>query len=121
MLHYLKPRPMPIAFSSMRVVCGALRMFAFSNLGPSDALGRALAAALLSLPGAEAFGLAGSGLGEGAAAELRAAKAAAEAGAPLPVAQSSAARKTHVPLFPHPRISFKISQPPRLLRARSGR
>ena len=41
-----------------------------------DALCRALAAALPSLPDAEQFSLCDSGLGEGAAAELRAAKAA---------------------------------------------
>ena len=45
------------------------------NPGPSDALGRALAAALPSLPDAEEFDLNHSGLGDGAAAELRAAKA----------------------------------------------
>ena len=55
-----------------------LRMLdASDNRGPSDALGRALAAALPSLPDAQAFQLEGSGLGEGAAAELRAAKIAA--------------------------------------------
>ena len=48
-----------------------------SNPGPSDALGWALAAALPSLPDAQTFHLEDSGLGEGAAAELRAAKAAA--------------------------------------------
>ena len=48
-----------------------------NNPGPSDALGRALAAALPSLPDAAWFDLQNSGLGEGAAAELRAAKAAA--------------------------------------------
>ena len=47
------------------------------NPGPSDALGRALAAALPSLPDAEWFNLDDSGLGEEAAAELQAAKAAA--------------------------------------------
>ena len=47
------------------------------NTGPSDALGRALAAALPSLPDAVGFNLRDSGLGEGAAAELRAAKAKA--------------------------------------------
>ena len=53
------------------------QLYAGDNLGPSDALGRALAAALPSLPDAEEFYLSYSGLGEGAAAELRAAKAAA--------------------------------------------
>ena len=53
------------------------------NPGPSDALVRALAAALPSLPGAELFALRDSGLGEGAAAELRAAKAAAGSGVRL--------------------------------------
>ena len=52
-------------------------LYGHSNPGPSDALGRALAAALPSLPDAEKFVLDDSGLGEGAAAELRAAKAAA--------------------------------------------
>eukprot|EP01045_Picozoa_sp_COSAG04_P026793 COSAG04_NODE_3791_length_2526_cov_5.686032_1_plen_321_part_00 len=50
---------------------------AYDNPGPSDALGRALAAALPSLPDAEKFYLAGSRLGKQAAAELRVAKAAA--------------------------------------------
>ena len=50
---------------------------ACGNPGPSDALGRALAAALPSLPDAFTFHLERSGLGQGAAAELRAAKAAA--------------------------------------------
>eukprot|EP01045_Picozoa_sp_COSAG04_P025249 COSAG04_NODE_3279_length_2980_cov_1.509198_1_plen_389_part_00 len=49
---------------------------AANNPGPSDALGRALAAALPSLPDAKQFQLPRSRLGEGAAAELRAAKAA---------------------------------------------
>ena len=53
---------------------------AHNNPGPSDALGRALAAALPSLPDAEGFYLQDCGLGEGAAAELRAAKAAAGSG-----------------------------------------
>ncbi len=48
-----------------------------NNPGPSDALGRALAAALPSLPDAERFDLVGSRLGKEAAAELRAAEAAA--------------------------------------------
>ena len=52
-------------------------LHAYSNPGPSDALGRALAAALPSLPDAERFDLVGSRLGEEAAAELRAAEAAA--------------------------------------------
>ena len=52
-------------------------LVAGANPGPSDALVRALAAALPSLPGAELFALRDSGLGEGAAAELRAAKAKA--------------------------------------------
>ena len=46
---------------------------ASGNPGPSDALGRALAAALPSLPAADRFHLDDSRLGEGAAAELRAA------------------------------------------------
>ena len=53
------------------------------NPGPPDALGRALAAALPSLPDAKNFNLERSGLGEGAAAELRAAKAAAGSGVQL--------------------------------------
>eukprot|EP01045_Picozoa_sp_COSAG04_P014547 COSAG04_NODE_1095_length_8308_cov_5.921793_5_plen_524_part_00 len=53
------------------------------NPGPSDALGRALAAALPSLPDAQGFHLRDSGLGEGAAAELRAARAAAGSGVSL--------------------------------------
>ena len=48
--------------------------------GPSDALGRALAAALPSLPDGELFGLVNSGLREDVAAEPRAAKAAASSG-----------------------------------------
>ena len=48
-----------------------------NNPGPSDALGRALAAALPSLPNAERFELRWSGLGGRAVAELQAAKAAA--------------------------------------------
>ena len=55
---------------------------AYRNPGPSDALGRALAAALPSLPNAKIY-LHHSGLGEGAAAELRAAKAAAGSGVKL--------------------------------------
>ena len=51
-------------------------LFAGENPGPSDALGRALAAALPSLPDAETFVLDDSGLSEGAKAELEAAKAA---------------------------------------------
>ena len=57
---------------------------AADNPGPSDALGRALAAALPSLPDAEGFYLRNSGLGEGAAAELRAAKADAGSAVELP-------------------------------------
>ena len=53
------------------------------NPGPSDALGRALAAALPSLPDAEEFNLRFSGLGDGAVAELWAAKAAAGSGVQL--------------------------------------
>ena len=59
------------------------RLHAVNNPGPWDALGRALAAALPSMPDAEAFRLVSSGLGVGAAAELRAAKAAAGSGVKL--------------------------------------
>eukprot|EP01045_Picozoa_sp_COSAG04_P031795 COSAG04_NODE_6010_length_1434_cov_1.468165_2_plen_231_part_00 len=52
------------------------KLHASSNPGPLDALGRALALALPSLPDAEWFALSFSGLGDEAAAELRAAKAA---------------------------------------------
>eukprot|EP01045_Picozoa_sp_COSAG04_P015093 COSAG04_NODE_1170_length_7960_cov_2.783743_7_plen_325_part_00 len=51
------------------------KLFAYQNPGPSDALGRALAAALPSLPDAESVSLWESGLGEGATAEVRAAAA----------------------------------------------
>ena len=56
---------------------------ASGNPGPSDALGRALAAALPWLPDARKFDLDRTGLGERAAAELRAAEAAAGSGVQL--------------------------------------
>ena len=76
----LKALPLSLRPATLEAILtrwpGLRGLYVSGNPGPSDALGRALAAALPSLPNAETFYLHSSGLGQGAAAELRAAKAA---------------------------------------------